>query len=389
MRKICVVTGSRAEYGLLVHLMREIAADPDLQLQIVATGMHLSPEFGFTYREIEQDGFQIDEKVEMLLSSDSPLGTAKSVGLGVLGMADAFERLKPHVVVVLGDRFEIFAAAQAAMLLNIPIAHIHGGEITEGAIDDAIRHAITKMSQLHFVALEEYRKRVIQLGENPDRVFCFGPMAADNVRFTPLLSKEQIESSIGFRLGRPTFLVTYHPVTLKEGGNTTALNALFQALDAFPEARVVITKPNADAEGRLISSMIEDYAKQRKQRVLVVSNLGYQRYLSLMAQADVVVGNSSSGILEAPLLRKPTVNIGDRQKGRVAGPSIIHCAESEQEIVAAIRKALSPEFIAQAFPKADDSTLAPSVSTQIKNILKSVDLRGIIRKTFYDIPSKG
>jgi UDP-hydrolysing UDP-N-acetyl-D-glucosamine 2-epimerase len=343
-RKICVVTGSRAEYGLLYWLMKEVAADPDLQLQIIATGMHLSPEFGLTYRQIEADGFTIDAKVEMLLSSDSPAGIAKSMGLGVIGFADALDRLKPDILVILGDRFEVFAAAQVALVERIPIAHISGGECTEGVIDEAIRHAITKMSFMHFVAAQRYRDRVIQLGESPESVFNVGDPGIENIRRLKLRTLKELEEIASLDLKQGYFLVTYHPVTLLQRDTNTVVNALFNALDAFPDKKIIFTKANSDTDGRVINRMIDEYASKNLHRIYATTSMGQVNYLSAMRHCACVVGNSSSGIVEAPYLNKPTVNIGTRQLGRLQAVSIINCSEKTEEISRAIDNALSKEF---------------------------------------------
>lgn len=384
LRKICVVTGTRAEYGLLYWLMKEIQADDALELQIIATGAHLSPEFGLTYKTIENDGFVIDEKVEMLLSSDTPVGVTKSMGVALIGFADAFARLSPDIVVVLGDRYEILAAAEAALVANIPIAHIHGGEITEGAIDDSIRHAITKMAHLHFVAAPAYRNRVIQMGENPERVYEVGAVGIDNIVKTPLLSLSELEDSLQFPLGKKFFLVTYHPVTVSTVRKSDALQNLFDALDAFPEYRVLITKSNSDAGGREINRRINEYTQAHKERVYCSTSLGQLRYLSAMNLCSVVVGNSSSGLLEAPVLRKPTVNIGLRQKGRLKFPSVIDCEEGIREIISAIRQAISKDFqrslSEMTVPHADGK-----IAIQIKMILRDIPLEGLFQKHFFDL----
>lgn len=385
MRKLCIVTGSRAEYGLLYWLMKEIAADSDLQLQIIATGMHLSPEFGLTYQQIEADGYVIDAKVEILLSSDSAVGITKSMGLGLIGFADALDRLKPDIMVVLGDRFEIMAAAQAAMVARIPIAHIHGGEATEGVVDEAIRHAISKMAHLHFTAAEPYRRRVIQLGEVPERVFNVGAIGLDNLMQLNLLSRSALESALDFRLHPgPVILCTYHPVTLSEDSAGNALQNLFESLDRLPSTKVVFTKGNADAGGRVINQMIDDYAARNAGRVAAFVSLGQIRYLSLLREADVVLGNSSSGIIEAPAAHTPTVNIGDRQRGRLKAPSIIDCDESVDAISAAIERALSPEFQKIA---AEGKTFFGDggASKRTKQVLKEIPLEGILLKRFYDL----
>jgi UDP-N-acetylglucosamine 2-epimerase (non-hydrolysing)/GDP/UDP-N,N'-diacetylbacillosamine 2-epimerase (hydrolysing) len=384
MRKICVVTGSRAEYGLLYWLMKEIQADADLQLQIIATGMHLSPEFGLTHRSIEEDGFTIDAKVEMLLSSDTPVGIAKSIGLGVIGFADALERLKPDIMVVLGDRYEILAAAQAALVAKIPLAHISGGEKTEGALDEAVRHSLTKMAHLHFVAAEPYRLRVIQLGENPARVFNFGDPGLDNINRLKLLDLCELEKSLSFSLGIPYFLITYHPVTLGNEDPAMTMSTLFRTLEYFPEAKVIITKPNSDTGGRILIGMIDDYCHANCDRVYVSTSLGQIRYLSALKHCSVVIGNSSSGIVEAPAMKKPTVNIGRRQSGRLKASSIIDCNENANDIQQAIKTALSPGF-QQELQNVKSLYGDGNTSSDIKECLKTVELRDIHIKRFYDI----
>lgn len=383
-RKICVVTGTRAEYGLLYWLMKEIQADPELQLQTIVTGMHLSPEFGLTYKVMEVDGFPIDEKVEMLLSSDTPVGIAKSLGLATIGFADALERLQPDVMVVLGDRYEILAAAQAALVARIPIAHLHGGELTEGAVDEAIRHAVTKMSHLHYTAAEAYRERVIRLGEAPERVLNFGAPGLDNIVRLPLLSREAFEESIGFKLGEVNFLVTYHPATLAAGGSEAAMTELITALDSFPEAKILFTKPNSDADSRIIGQLIDAYAAEQGDRVFVATSLGQLRYLSAIRHCDAVIGNSSSGLYEVPLFKKPTVNIGDRQRGRLRPASVIDCGEGTDDIMQAIRQALSPSFQAQ-LAEVTSPFGAGDASVKIKEHLKQANLDGIVMKTFYEV----
>ncbi len=383
MRKIAVVTGSRAEYGLLYLLLKEIAADPDLTLQLIITAMHLSPEFGLTYKLIEQDGFKIDAKVEMLLSTDTASGVAKSVGLGVLGFTDAFEALKPDLIVVLGDRFEILAAAQAALFLKIPIAHIHGGELSMGALDDSIRHAISKMSHIHFVCAEPYRNRVIQMGEQPTTVFNVGAPGIERIKKIKLLSQMDLEKILDFKFSKPTFLITYHPETLLLENIENNLKNLFSALDFFPNAKVIITKSNADEAGRLINKYIDDYESKNSDRVKVFLSMGDLNYLSSLNCVDVVIGNSSSGIIEAPSFKIPTVNIGNRQAGRIRTNSIIDCAPDLLSIRAAIQKALSPEFkfiVNQVISPYDQG----ETSKKIKDIIRKIDLKEVIRKKFYD-----
>lgn len=383
-RKICVVTGTRAEYGLLYWLMKEIQADDELELQIIATGQHLSPEFGLTYKNIEADGFAINAKVEMLLSSDSPVGIAKSVGLGTIGFADALARLQPDIMVLLGDRFEALAAAQTAMILRIPIAHIHGGETTEGAIDEAIRHSITKMSQIHFVSESEYRDRVIQLGENPESVFEVGAVGIDNIVRLKLLSLQDLEKQINFSLGKKFFLVTYHPETLTGKSPVVALKTLFAVFDEFPEYKLIFTQANSDAGGRIINEQIEAYAKKNKERVLLVKSLGQLRYLSAMKLCAAVVGNSSSGLLEAPVLHIPTINIGDRQKGRKRYLSVIDCNEDKQQLLSAIQSLRDSKFLrkiqSMKIPHTDGK-----IAVTMKDMLKQAELSNVCQKKFYDL----
>lgn len=385
MKKVCVITGTRAEYGLLKPLMTKISSDSEMQLQLVVTGMHLSPEFGLTYKEIEQDGFEITERNEMLLSSDTPNGITKSIGLGMIGFADIFTRIMPDMVIVLGDRYEALAAATAAMVHRIPIAHIHGGELTEGLIDDSIRHAITKMSMLHFTSIEHYRKRVIQLGEQPERVFCVGSLGAENIRTQALLDKKELEQSIQFSLEEPYVIVTFHPVTLEDNSAGVQFKNLLLALDKFKEYKIIFTKANADTEGRSINSQIDMYTKANRGRAIGVSSLGMLRYLSALKYCEMVIGNSSSGILEAPSFHVPTVNIGDRQKGRVKGKSIIDCGWTIEEIIQGIEKA-------QTMKKEDYLEMERNIyegintSDTIVRILKNYLKNGSeIKKVFNDI----
>jgi UDP-N-acetylglucosamine 2-epimerase (non-hydrolysing)/GDP/UDP-N,N'-diacetylbacillosamine 2-epimerase (hydrolysing) len=383
-RKICVVTGSRAEYGILYWLLKEIQEDSDLILQVVVTGMHLSVEHGLTYRVIEDDGFAISAKVEMLLASDTPVGIAKSVGVGIMGFADAFAALKPDIVVLNGDRFDIFAAAQAAMIARIPIAHTHGGEATEGLLDEAIRHSVTKMSSFHFVAAEPYRRRVIQLGESPERVFNVGTPGLDNLKRLKLLDRRDFEKASDFKLGTPTFLVTYHPVTLSKTPPREPMENLLRALNRFPEAKIIFTKANADTEGRIINEMIDQYVHQDPMRAKAFISMGQVLYLSALTHVDVVIGNSSSGLTEAPAVRKATVNIGDRQRGRLRASSVIDCTEDESAIVSAIRKALSPGF-REALKNVSSPYGEGNASVKIKKYLKEVNLDDVLMKRFYDI----
>ena len=383
-RRVCIITGSRAEYGLLYWLLREIRADSRLALQIIVTGAHLSPEFGLTYRAIEEDGFHIDRKIEVLLSSDTMTGISKAVGLGVIGFADAFADLNPDIVVVLGDRFEVLAAAQAALFAGIPIAHISGGEVTQGAVDDVIRHCITKMSRYHFVAAEDYRRRAIQLGEAPGSVFNVGDPGLDNIVRLDLMNRNELSASLDFDLARPFLLTTYHPVTTGVGDPRLGMRVLLAALDAFPTHTVVFTKSNADAGARALTGMVEEYTAAQPHRAKLFTSLGQLRYLSVMRHCAAVVGNSSSGIVEAPAMGKPTVNIGPRQHGRLKANSIIDCDETTEAITSALHKALSPSFSAQA---ANTTSLYGncSASTQIKDQLAALDVQRNFAKPFHDL----
>lgn len=384
-RTIGVVTGTRAEYGILYWLLKDIDQDPDLVLQIFATGMHLSPEFGHTIDEIEHDGFSITARIEMLLSSDTAVGTAKSMGMGVIGFADAFERHRPDVVVMLGDRFELMSAAQAALIARIPIAHLHGGETTEGAFDEAIRHSLTKMSAIHFVAAGPYRQRVIQMGEHPDRVFNVGALGVENIYRLKLLDREEFKSSIDFDFESPTFLVTFHPPTLSDQSTGAATQELLRALDRFPEASIIFTKSNADPEGRKINQMIETYSAEQGSRTRVYDSLGKVRYLSALQHVDAVIGNSSSGLIEVPATQTPTVNIGERQKGRLRASSVIDCAAYDSEIVTAIRRALSNEF-QESLADVRAPYGCGNTAGQIIDTLRGISLSSATQKSFFDLP---
>lgn len=385
MRKICFVTGSRAEYGLLSNIMRFVAEDKNSILQIIATNMHLSPDYGLTYREIEADGFTINRKVEMLLASDTANATTKSVGLATIGFADAYEDLKPDLLVVLGDRFEILSAVTAALLYKIPVAHLHGGEITEGAYDDAIRHAITKMSHLHFTSTEVYRNRVIQMGENPSRVFNVGAVGVDNILSLPLLSKEELEDSLNFRLGEKSLLITYHPVTLGSSSAEDQIRDLLESLEPFlNEYKMIFTMPNSDTNGKVIKQQILEFVKKHPERSISFDSLGLRRYLSALKYVTAVAGNSSSGIIEVPSFGIPTLNIGDRQKGRICADSVLHCGISKQEITAGIRQILSPEFLEQSKKTANPYYKAGTAKA-VAEKLCSFPLNDLIVKSFYDL----
>lgn len=383
-RKICVVTGSRAEYGLLYPLMKAVQGDPELQLQVVATGMHLSPEFGLTFRAIEEDGFPIDEKVEMLLSSDTPVGVAKSIGLGVIGFADAMDRLRPDTLVLLGDRFEVLAAAQAAMVAGIPIAHIAGGDSTEGAFDEAIRHSITKMSHLHFATHEESARRLRQLGENPDHIFVVGSPAIDRLKRMTLLERNDLERELGFRFRKRNLLVTFHPPTLDAQPAEAQFRELLATLEALgAEVGLIFTRPNADPDGRALIRMIDAFVAGRP-NAAVYTNLGQRLYFSVISQVDAVVGNSSSGVYEVPSLGKPTVNIGDRQRGRPQAASVINCDPEAAGITRAIREAFGKDCSAVRNPYGDGES-----SSRILAVLKKVrDPKGLLKKRFFETDTR-
>lgn len=384
-RKICVVTGTRAEYGLMRWVMQGIKDDSELTLQVVATGMHLSPEFGLTYREIEKDGFQIDRKVEMLTSSDTPVGIAKSMGLGLIGFADALSELKPDLILVLGDRFEIFAAVSAALVARIPVAHLHGGETTEGAFDEALRHSITKMSHLHFVAAEEYRQRVIQLGEQPERVFLVGGLGVDNIKRLKLLDRVALETSLDFKLGKKNLLITFHPVTLETATAADQMAELLSALSVLKDTHLIFTIPNADTDGRALIKMVEQYVAQHS-NARAYTSLGQLRYLSCIAQMDGVVGNSSSGLAEVPSFRKGTVNVGDRQRGRLQAASVISCEPTRQSIESALEELFSIDFQA-SLNQVRNPYGEGGASEQVVKTIKHFEIEGIAKKSFYDLPA--
>jgi UDP-N-acetylglucosamine 2-epimerase (non-hydrolysing)/GDP/UDP-N,N'-diacetylbacillosamine 2-epimerase (hydrolysing) len=379
-RRVCVVTGSRAEYGLLFWLLTDLQADPKFDLQLVVTGMHLAPEFGNTVREIENDGFSVARRVEMLLSGGTPIAIAKSVGLGVIGLSDALAQLEPDVVVLLGDRFEIFAAAQAAMIHNIPIAHIAGGDTSEGAVDEAMRHAITKMAHLHFATNAQSAARIRQLGENPDRVFDVGSPGLDHLRRRPLLDRAELEQALGEQLGTRNLLVTFHPVTLLEDCGLSEFDELLAALERLdPSTKLWFTSPNADAGGRAMASKLQAWVAGHRDRARSFASLGSLRYLSLMAKVDAVVGNSSSGLYEAPSLGVPTVDIGDRQLGRLAASSVISCVAQRDDIRHAIDRAMALDCKGTVSPYGDGRATA-----RIVEVLRSMPERAeLLRKSFH------
>ena len=383
MRKICFVTGTRAEYGLLSRLMRLVKEDKDLQLQVIATNMHLMPEYGETYKEIEKDGFTIDKKVYMHKPSDDAHGIISSMAEEMQGMNDALSELKPDILVLLGDRYEILVAAQVALIHRIPIAHIHGGEVTEGAFDDAIRHSVTKMSSLHFTSCEEYRHRVIQMGEQPSRVFDVGSLGVENIKAVPLMTKDELEASLDFKIDTQTILVTYHPVTL--GGDPAKdIREFLDALDQLKDLKVIFTMPNSDTGRDAIALAVENYVEKHSNRAKAYTSLGLKRYLSTLQFVKAAVGNSSSGIIEVPSFGIPTLNIGDRQKGRLASKSVVNCGTSKDEVIAGLKLCLSEEM--QKAAKTYENPYAkPDTANLIYQELKNIELAGLNLKTFYDL----
>jgi UDP-N-acetylglucosamine 2-epimerase (non-hydrolysing)/GDP/UDP-N,N'-diacetylbacillosamine 2-epimerase (hydrolysing) len=386
MRKICVITGTRAEYGILSSLMRRLNDDPRVQLQIIATNMHLSPEFGMTVREIEADGFRVDKKVEMLLSSDTATGTVKSMGLASIGLADAYAELQPDLLVILGDRYEMLTAASAATIFGIPVAHLYGGEITEGAYDDCIRHAITKLSYLHFTSTEEYRRRVIQMGEHPDRVFWVGALGVDNISHEQVMPLADLEASLQFPLGADFLLVTFHPVTKEPGTAEAQTRFLLRALDEVADRhKVLFTLPNSDTDGRVITQLIQQWVGAHGGRAIAVTSLGRKRYYSALQHCVAVVGNSSSGLCEAPSFRKPTLNIGNRQKGRARGNTVIDCEATYESISQGLQQVLSP-IVRQSVaatgvnPYAKEGTLEAILQRLVETPLSKQAV-----KSFYDL----
>jgi len=384
MRKICVVTGTRADYGLLRWVMEGIRNSDKLELQIITTGMHLSPEFGLTYREIEQDGFLIDRKVEMLLSSDTPCSIAISTGLGMISFANALSELKPDFLMVLGDRFEIFAATFSALVAQIPVVHISGGETTLGAFDEAIRHSVTKMSWLHFVAADEYAKRVIQLGENPNRVIKVGGLGVEAIKKTSLLSKKELEKKTGIRFAEKNILVTYHPVTLEKHTSKKNFQNLIDVLCELKNIYIIFTMPNADPDGRIIMQMIDEFVLKQSERSIAFTSMGHIKYLSTLKYVDGVVGNSSSGLAEAPSFKIGTINIGDRQKGRLKADSVIDCSPTKGAIISAFKKFYSIDFRSK-LPMVENPYGGGDVSDKIKEVLENTFLPKDFKKEFNDL----
>ena len=382
-RKICIVTGSRADYGLLYWLMKEVETDKNLKLQLIVTGMHLGSKFGLTYKEIEKD-FKIDKKINISLSSDTSEGISRSMGIAQKSFSKAYNELKPDIVVVLGDRYEIFSAVSSAMISRIPIAHIHGGEATEGLIDEAIRHCITKMSHLHFTATEEYSKRVMQLGEVPSRVFNVGGAGIENIKRLKFLTKEELEKAINFKLNIKNILVTFHPITLESKTSKKHFQEILNSLDELKDTNIIFTKANSDADGKIINQMIDQYTKKNSYKSIGVASLGQLNYLSALQYVDFVAGNSSSGIAEAPSFKIGTINIGDRQNGRIKAESIVDCLSNKKSIKRAIKIIYSAKF--KKLLKGVKNPYGDGyASKKIIKVLKTVKLENILKKKFFDI----
>ncbi len=383
MKKICVITSSRADYGLLKALLEEIQKSKVLSLQLVVSGTHLSSAHGMTLKEIEQDNFKIHAKVSVIQKTDGASDICKSISEGIYGFSKAFETLTPDMLLILGDRYEILAAAIAATITNIPIAHLHGGEVTMGAFDEVFRHSITKMSHLHFVAAKEYEKRVIQLGENPNTVFNVGGLGTDSIRRTELFSKQELSEQLGIEFDRPMLLVTYHPVTLHKQESSADLEALLKALDYFTGCKIIFTIPNADTDGLKMAQKIRTYVNNNN-NVYFIPSLGQKKYFSCLNNFDALIGNSSSGLLEAPSFKIPVINIGPRQKGRLKADSIIDCEANEKEIRIAIEKALSNDFKI-ILKKVKNPYGEGGASSKIISVLENCDISNLLAKSFFDL----
>ncbi len=384
MKKICILTTTRAEYGLLKPVIKKLLMDRELDVRVAVTGAHLSSDFGLTYKQIENDDIIIDCKICMMIKGDTPAGITKSMANALIGFAEYFETSRPDLLVVLGDRYETLAVCIAAMNERIPIAHLYGGETTEGAVDESIRHAITKMSHLHFTSTLAYKKRVIQLGENPDNVYYVGSTGCEAIGELKLMSKSELEESIAFKLNKKTALLTYHPVTLEDNSFRSQFEDILSALDGA-QLNIIFTKANADVGGKIINDMIDDYVKCNSERTVAFSSLGQIRYFSALKFVDFVIGNSSSGIIEAASFHIPTVNIGDRQKGRISADSVIDCYVNRDDIASGIKKALSEEF-KYSIKDVENPYQKNGTSDKIVSIIKERLVRGIdIKKKFYDI----
>lgn len=381
--KICVPTGTRAEYGLLKPLIKAISEKAAFELQLLVTGAHLSPEFGLTYKLIEEDGFKIDKKVEMLLSADTPTSIVKSMGIGMIGYADALQDLKPDLLIILGDRYEMLSVASAAMIFNIPIVHIHGGEVTEGAYDDAIRHSITKMSHLHFASTEEYKSRIVQMGENPENVYNVGAIGLDMIANSKLMSKEELEEKFGFKFKKYNYQVTFHPTTLDKESPEKQFQILLNAIEKQEDSFFIFTKSNADTGGRIINQMIDEFVKNNSEKAAAFTSLGNLSFLSVVNVCDAIVGNSSSGIIEAPSLKTATINIGDRQKGRIQAESIVNTKVEENEILTAFDKVKSKEYKSN-LQTVENPYGNGTATERIMEILRKTELKPFQTKPFFD-----
>lgn len=382
-KKFCIITGSRAEYGLLYWLIKEVEADKDIELQLIVTGMHLSSEFGFTYKEIEKD-FRITKKIYMNLTSDTSYGICRTMGTAQTSFLKAYNQLNPDIIIILGDRYEIFSAACAAMIARIPIAHIHGGEITEGLIDEAIRHSLTKMSHLHFTATKEYSKRVIQLGEDPKRVFNVGGLGIENIKRLKLLKKNEFEKSINFKLNDKNILVVFHPVTLEKNTSEKHFNEILGSIDDLTDTSIIFSKTNSDMDGKILNKMIDRYTSKNSHKSIGILSMGQQNFLSALNHVDLIIGNSSSGLLEAPSFKIGTINIGDRQKGRIKAKSVIDCLPDKKKIKKVIEKIYSNEF-QKIIKNVKNPYGNKCASKKIIKILKKTFLKKILKKSFFDV----
>ena len=385
MKKIVILTATRAEYGLLMPIIKKLTDMQGIETKVAVTGAHLSPEFGMTVNEIERDGISIDKKIEILLSGDTSVSISKSMGLAMISFAEYFEESRPDALLVLGDRYETLAVCSVAANARIPIVHLYGGETTEGAVDEAVRHAITKMSYLHFTSTDDYRKRVIQLGEDPTRVFSTGAMGIENVLSIKRMDKKELEASLGCSLGEKYAVGTFHPVTLENASAEQQVDELIEAIRQFKDITFLFTKANADADGRVINKKLAEYATEAD-NVILVDSLGMVRYLSAISQAEFVIGNSSSGLIEVPSFQIPTINIGDRQKGRIQGETVINCAPDHDEIISALRKAMSEEFrdkIGNSINPYGDGKTSDKIVTVVKDFL--INEKFNLKKKFYDV----
>ena len=382
-KKICIITGSRAEYGLLFWLLKEIEISKNFELQLIVTGMHLSPEFGLTYKEIEKD-FKINKKINIDLSVDTSLGVSRSMSIAQLSFSKAYKKLKPDIVVVLGDRYEIFSAVVAAMISKLTVAHIHGGETSEGSMDDYMRHCITKMSHIHFAATEEYKNRIIQLGESPSRVFNVGGMGIENIKRLKLLNKCEFEKAINFKLNKKNILVTFHPVTLENNTSKSQFKELLEAINDLDNTNIIFTKTNSDLHGKVINKMIDQYISKNSKKSIAFYSLGQTKYLSALQFVDLVVGNSSSGLIEAPSFKIATINIGDRQKGRIKAKSVINCLPERKSIQNSIKRAYSKNFqsLLKSVKNPYDNGFSSKKIVRVLNIIKN---ENILKKSFYNI----